>query len=44
MNIPEFDLTGRKVMLIGAARGIGRGIAAVLAEAGADIAIASLNM
>jgi len=44
MNIPEYDVTGRKVLLIGAARGIGKGIAAVLAEAGADVAIASLNI
>ena len=44
MNIPEYDITGRKVLLIGAARGIGKGIAAVLAEAGADIAVASLNL
>jgi NAD(P)-dependent dehydrogenase (short-subunit alcohol dehydrogenase family) len=44
MNFPEFDMAGRKVLLIGAARGIGKGIAAVLAEAGADIAIASLNL
>lgn len=44
MNIPEFDLTGRKVLLIGASRGIGKGIASVLAEAGADIAITSLNI
>ena len=26
MNIPEYDVTGRKVMLVGAARGIGKGI------------------
>jgi NAD(P)-dependent dehydrogenase (short-subunit alcohol dehydrogenase family) len=44
MKIPEYDITGRKVLLIGAARGIGRGIATVLAEAGANIAIASLNI
>ena len=44
MNVPEYDVTGRKVLLIGAARGIGKGIATVLAEAGADVAIASLNI
>ncbi|MBI4189996.1 MAG: SDR family oxidoreductase [Betaproteobacteria bacterium] len=44
MNIPEYDVTGRKVMLVGAARGIGKAIALVLAEAGAEVAIASLNI
>ncbi|MBI2172148.1 MAG: SDR family oxidoreductase [Chloroflexi bacterium] len=44
MNIPEYDITGRKVLLVGAARGIGKGIALVLAEAGAEVAIASLNL
>ncbi len=43
MNIPEYDIAGRKVLLVGAARGIGKGIAEVLAEAGAELAIASLN-
>jgi NAD(P)-dependent dehydrogenase (short-subunit alcohol dehydrogenase family) len=44
MKLREYDITGRKVLLIGAARGIGKGIASVLAEAGADTAIASLNI
>ncbi|MDO8751214.1 MAG: SDR family NAD(P)-dependent oxidoreductase [Dehalococcoidia bacterium] len=44
MNIPEYDIAGRKVLLVGAARGIGKGIALVLAEAGAEVAIASLNI
>jgi NAD(P)-dependent dehydrogenase (short-subunit alcohol dehydrogenase family) len=44
MNIPEYDITGRKVLLVGGSRGIGRGIAEVLAEAGAEVAIASLNL
>lgn len=43
MRFPEFDISGRKAVLIGAARGIGRGVADVLAEAGAELAIASMN-
>jgi len=44
MNIPEYDIAGRRVLLVGASRGLGRGIAQVLAEAGAEVAIASLNL
>lgn len=44
MSIAEYDVSGRKVLLIGAARGIGKGIALVLAEAGAEVAVASLNI
>ena len=42
--IPEYDITGRKVLLVGASRGIGKGVAEVLVEAGAEIAIASLTL
>ena len=38
-HIPEFDLSGKIVFITGAGRGIGRGIAEVLAQAGADIAV-----
>lgn len=44
MRIPEYDITGRKVLLVGASRGIGKGVAEVLSEAGAEIAIASLTL
>ena len=43
MNIPEFDITGQKVLLVGAGRGIGKGIALAFAEAGADVAVTGLT-
>jgi NAD(P)-dependent dehydrogenase (short-subunit alcohol dehydrogenase family) len=39
----EFDITGKIVFITGAGRGIGKGIAQVLAEAGADIALNALT-
>jgi len=41
--LAEFDLTGRKVLVTGAGRGIGKGIALVMAEAGADVGVTSLG-
>jgi NAD(P)-dependent dehydrogenase (short-subunit alcohol dehydrogenase family) len=41
--LPEFDLTGKKALVVGAGRGIGAGIAVVLAEAGADVAVTALT-
>ena len=43
MSLAEFDVTGQKVLVVGAGRGIGKGIALAFAEAGADLAIASLT-
>src|SRR6185295_19112218 len=39
----EYDVTGKVVFITGAARGIGKGIAQVLAEAGADVALNALT-
>jgi len=43
MNIPVFDITGQKALLVGAGRGIGKGIALAFAEAGADVAVTGLT-
>jgi NAD(P)-dependent dehydrogenase (short-subunit alcohol dehydrogenase family) len=37
------DLTGRKVMVVGASRGLGRGIAEAFAETGADVVAVARN-
>jgi NAD(P)-dependent dehydrogenase (short-subunit alcohol dehydrogenase family) len=39
----EFDVTGKVFFITGAGRGIGKGIAQVLAEAGADVALNALT-
>lgn len=43
MSLPQFDITGKKVLITGAGRGIGKGIALVMAEAGADVAVTALS-
>jgi NAD(P)-dependent dehydrogenase (short-subunit alcohol dehydrogenase family) len=40
---PEYEITGKVVFITGAGRGIGKGIAQVLAEAGADIVLNALT-
>ena len=44
MILPEYDITDRNMLVVGGSRGLGKGIALVLAEAGAHVAIASLNL
>ena len=43
MSLPQFDIKGQKVLVVGAGRGIGKGIALAFAEAGADVAVTSLS-
>jgi NAD(P)-dependent dehydrogenase (short-subunit alcohol dehydrogenase family) len=43
MSLKEFDVSGQKVLLTGAGRGIGKGIALAFAEAGAEVAITGLT-
>ena len=39
----SFDLTGKRALVTGASRGIGRGIALAYARAGADVALLARN-
>ena len=41
---PSFALTGRRALVTGAARGLGRSIATAMAEAGADVACADRSV
>ena len=43
MPVAEYDLKGKTAFVTGAGRGIGKGIAQVLAEAGADVVINGLT-
>ena len=43
MSHPEFNIEGKKVLCVGAGRGIGKGIALAFAEAGADVGITGLT-
>ncbi|MEE9285789.1 MAG: SDR family NAD(P)-dependent oxidoreductase [Dehalococcoidia bacterium] len=41
MTLPEFSIEGASAIVTGASRGIGKGIALVLAEAGVDVCVAA---
>lgn len=43
MMLPEYSLEGKRVLITGAGRGIGKGIALVMAEAGADVVVTGLT-
>jgi NAD(P)-dependent dehydrogenase (short-subunit alcohol dehydrogenase family) len=43
MLVPEYSLEGKRALISGGGRGIGRAIALVLAEAGADVAVTGLT-
>ena len=43
MSLSEFSLQGKKALVIGARRNMGKGFALGLAEAGADVAVTDLN-
>ena len=43
MSLSEFSLKGKKALVIGARRNMGKGFALGLAEAGADVAVTDLN-
>ncbi len=44
MSLSEFSLEGKKALVIGARRNMGKGFALGLAEAGADVAVTDLNI
>ena len=43
MSHKHFEVTGQKVLLVGAGRGIGKGIALAFAEAGAGVAMVPIS-
>ena len=44
MSLSEFSLSGKKALVIGARRNMGKGFALGLAEAGADVAVTDVNI
>ena len=44
MSLSEFSLSGKKALVIGARRNMGKGFALGLAEAGADVAVTDINI
>ena len=44
MSLADFSLAGKKALVVGGRRNMGRGFALGLAEAGADVAVTDLNI
>ncbi|MEM7019675.1 MAG: SDR family NAD(P)-dependent oxidoreductase [Pseudomonadota bacterium] len=44
MSLADFSLEGKKALVVGARRNVGKGFALGLAEAGADVAVTDVNM
>ena len=44
MSLSEFSLSGKKALVVGARRNMGKGFALGLAEAGADVAVTDINI
>ena len=44
MSLSQFSLQGKKALVVGGRRNMGKGFALGLAEAGADVAVADVNM
>ena len=44
MSLADFSLAGKKALVVGARRNMGKGFALGLAEAGADVAVTDLNI
>lgn len=44
MSLADFSLQGKKALVVGGRRNMGKGFALGLAEAGADVAVTDLNI
>jgi NAD(P)-dependent dehydrogenase (short-subunit alcohol dehydrogenase family) len=44
MSLADFSLDGKRALVVGARRNVGKGFALGLAEAGADVAVTDINM
>ena len=44
MSLAQFSLQGKKALVVGGRRNMGKGFALGLAEAGADVAVADLQI
>ena len=44
MSLSSFSLVGKKALVVGARRNMGKGFALGLAEAGADVAVTDVNL